>query len=269
MEYQVEMEDDGEIVVLPADVARLKARTWWEKWQRQKERRSLLEREISLLEQSVREAAEEEIDAQKYTVEDIDRALATMKTSSGMGGDWWDVAALRMAPVGAKEQLAEMMTKWRRQGLLPIQLMYNIVKLIPKPGGGERPIALMPMLVRLYFRLGKGEEQEWLDAKVKHYDKAVKGSSAVQAALGVLFKDELAAGKGEARVSVLWDLEKFFDNIALDVLIRRAMQFGYPAEAVACECALLSRSQDVGVAGRYGGLEDAQLIHLCGMCSGL
>ena len=161
-------------------------------------------------------------------MEDIDRALATMKTSSCMGGDWWDVAALRIAPVGAKQQLAEMFTRWRRQGLLPIQLMYNIVKLIPKPGGGERPIALMPMLVRLYFRLGKGEEQEWLQEKVKHYDKAVKGSSALQAALGVLFRDELAAGKGEARVSVLWDLEKFFDNIALDVLIRRAMQFGYP-----------------------------------------
>ena len=77
--------------------------------------------------------------------------------------------------------------------MIPIQLIFNIVKLIPKKGGGERPITLMPLLRRLFFNMQGQVMGEWCDKKARWWDAAVKGSSALRAALMSLLGDEISA----------------------------------------------------------------------------
>eukprot|EP00973_Karenia_brevis_P000989 136189-Karenia_brevis.AAC.1 len=69
---------------------------------------------------------------------------------------------------------------------------------------------------------------EWCEKKAKFWDAAVKGNSALQAALGAMIKDELAKENGKVRISLLWDLEKFYDLIALDKLVEAGLRYQYP-----------------------------------------
>ena len=74
------------------------------------------------------------------------------------------------------------------------------------------------------------ELEEWCESKARFWDKAVKGSSALQAALDALVRDEVAQEEGLNRLSLFWDLEKFYDTIALHKLIQAGREFEYPAE---------------------------------------
>eukprot|EP00973_Karenia_brevis_P074517 10355769-Karenia_brevis.AAC.1 len=70
-----------------------------------------------------------------------------------------------------------------------------------KPLGGTRPIALMPMLYRIWTKTRKPYIQRWERANAGPWDAAVAGSSAFRAALTSMFGNELAYHKGEATFS--------------------------------------------------------------------
>eukprot|EP00973_Karenia_brevis_P084799 11766138-Karenia_brevis.AAC.1 len=44
-----------------------------------------------------------------------------------------------------------------------------------------------------------------------------------------MFGNELAFCKGEATLATLYDMEKFYDNISIPILVREATRLGYPA----------------------------------------
>ena len=113
--------------------------------------------------------------------------------------------------------------------MVPTQLVYNVVKPLVKPDGGDRPITLMPMVIRLYFKMRGKETRAWGTSQQKHWDSAVKGPSALRAAMAAKLMDELAPLEGMLRASILWDLGKFYDFIQLDNLTRAALRFEYPA----------------------------------------
>eukprot|EP00971_Amphidinium_carterae_P089005 1761761-Amphidinium_carterae.1 len=68
-----------------------------------------------------------------------------MKKKSGLGLDALAVPALNHLPLEALASLAEEMNEWQRLGQWPRQLLHQIVVLLAKPSGGERPITLLPM----------------------------------------------------------------------------------------------------------------------------
>eukprot|EP00973_Karenia_brevis_P080386 11152854-Karenia_brevis.AAC.1 len=61
-----------------------------------------------------------------------------------------------------------------------------------RPQGGTRPIALMPMLYRIWTKIRKPYIQKWERANAGPWDAAVEGSSALRAALVSMFGNELA-----------------------------------------------------------------------------
>eukprot|EP00973_Karenia_brevis_P044686 6187340-Karenia_brevis.AAC.1 len=61
-----------------------------------------------------------------------------------------------------------------------------------KPQGGTRPIALMPMLYRIWTKVTKLYIPEWDRANAGPWDAAAEGSSALRAALISMFGNELA-----------------------------------------------------------------------------
>eukprot|EP00973_Karenia_brevis_P066201 9200998-Karenia_brevis.AAC.1 len=61
-----------------------------------------------------------------------------------------------------------------------------------KPQGGTRPIALMPMLYRVWSKVRKPYIQKWERAIAGPCDAAVGGSSALRAALTAMFGNEVA-----------------------------------------------------------------------------
>ena len=63
--------------------------------------------------------------------------------------------------------------------------------------GGSRPIALMPMLYRLYTKIRRPYIIQWELAHQGPWDAAVKGSSALRAGLLSLLRDEMAIRLGK------------------------------------------------------------------------
>ncbi len=83
----------------------------------------------------------------------------------------------------------------------------NLVNLIPKPDWSDRPITLMPILIRLYFKMRSEKLNDWCESKKKHWDAAVRGNSAARAALTELLQDEAAHNEKSNRCTLAWDME--------------------------------------------------------------
>ena len=73
----------------------------------------------------------------------------------------------------------------------------------------------MPMLYRIWTKVRRPYLQEWEARNKGPWDAAVRGSSALRAAIITLFHDEVASYSGEKIAKILWDMEKFYDNISI------------------------------------------------------
>ena len=93
-------------------------------------------------------------------------------------------------------------------GAWPIQALMNIIVLMRKPAGGVRPIALTPIIYRIWCRARRHGPIDWEAQTQGHWDAAVRGSSALRAALiGALF-DETSAALKQFVGTILWDMGK-------------------------------------------------------------
>ncbi len=158
----------------------------------------------------------------------LEQALKKIPDATGLGGDHVEPSFLKNLPKVAKQKLVELMQEWEESMALPEQLLYNFVALIPKPDWSDRPITLLPILVRLYFKMRLCELNGWCEENQKKWDAAVKGKSAVRAALQELLMDEIAQCENTNRATIAWDLEKFYDSISIKRLVEAAIKHKYP-----------------------------------------
>ena len=156
------------------------------------------------------------------------RGLATLKKDTATSTDVWSPAELESLPDEGLVALGRVFHSIEVVLALPIQVLVAIMALLAKPLGGFRTIALLGMVYRLWARVRKWPVAEWEDGFVGHWDTAVRGSSALRAAVARAFAAEYAVALGATAATVYWDIEKFYDSVALDLLIPEAVRFGYP-----------------------------------------
>ena len=156
-------------------------------------------------------------------------ALYTFDSSTGKGSDNIGPSFIKALPIEAKIELLSLFNDIARAGAWPWQWLHTIICLIPKPSGGDRPIGLMPMLMRLFFRCYADVTRDWTMGKHGAWDTAIQGSSSLRAALKRALDIECAQVAEEIFGLILLDIEKFFDSIPLPALIRAGLRLGYPA----------------------------------------
>ena len=76
----------------------------------------------------------------------------------------------------------------------PAQIRTLIYFLVPKTPTGERPIGLMPSIVRLWEHMRKPIMDQWMESQPRPYDWACKSRSAEMAAWQHLVLEE---GRGD------------------------------------------------------------------------
>ena len=97
---------------------------------------------------------------------------------------------------------------------------------------------MMPMLYRIWCKARRPYLTEWELGTQGHWDAAVRGNSALRSALiGTLF-DEIGYYRKENSVTILWDMEKFYDNINIITLIDLASELLYPTRLLALGLAM-------------------------------
>ena len=154
------------------------------------------------------------------------RAIRSIKKDTALGPDQLSPRQLRRLPPEGVEALLRIYLDMEQGILVPEVFQQAFVALLGKPGGGERPIALMPMLYRVWMRLRKNLVAEWDAERHKFWDTAVKGSSPLQATYQKLCMDEVSVINNKSVASCLWDMAKFYDSIDWRVLAEQAPKHG-------------------------------------------
>ena len=112
----------------------------------------------------------------------VKTALRKLNADAGVGLDVWSGRELRAPPAEALEELAGNISAIISSVSWPLQALHNQVVLIGKPKGGDRPICLVPLIVKLWETICGDTVLSWDKERIGFWDDAVKGSSALRAA---------------------------------------------------------------------------------------
>ena len=108
--------------------------------------------------------------------------------------------------------------------------------LLSKPSGGERAIALLALLVRVHGQMRRNVTRVWSAEWAQHWDKDVKGSSALRSALLQLVMVELDECRGLDWAAVLFHVAKLYDTRWVVLLIFEGLNMRYPAKILVLSC---------------------------------
>ncbi|CAK0880655.1 unnamed protein product, partial [Prorocentrum cordatum] len=189
---------------------------------------------------------------------DLDKAMRQFKKTTGRGTDQWSAAELAALPIPARQELTDLINDREATLSWPHQFYHVWCQLLRKNdsavAGEERPIGLFPILVRVWGRLTKHEVGQWCDERAAFWGAAVTGSSALRAFIVAACLNEAAARghSAEAWASLFLDLGKFYDNINLVTLIKKADALEYPPVELYLCTLMCVAPRVVRASGAYG-----------------
>ena len=137
-----------------------------------------------------------------------------------------DIIAL---PERGRRHLCELLNGIEKAGTWPWQLLSTSIMLKPKPDNSDRPLGLLPMMVRIWEKIRQPPMQAWCRERAGPWDQAVERSPALRCALIRCAMAEAAAEFGMDAALSMIDLEKFYDTIRIDHLVDMALTLQAPA----------------------------------------
>ena len=123
---------------------------------------------------------------------------------------------------------------------------------IPKKLGGDRTIGLLPMVTRVWATARDAQCMRWSVSMGPFWDTAIRGSSALRQALVRTLLDESAQAFGHSAITALIDVQKFYDSIRHEALIKLAIAEGFPAVIMALEAHLFLTPRCLKREGNFG-----------------
>ena len=163
-------------------------------------------------------------------LENLGKVIKKMKKKAP-GPDGWTCQFLKDLDEAGVQGLMEQMIEWERQGRLPGQLCVTLVTMLAKNDKIERPIGLTHYAYRAWARARWPLCEKWARefAQNTPWDKAKKGVSSLDVALARIIRHETARARKQCGVTLLLDIEAFYENIQHEKLISQGLQHQFPA----------------------------------------
>ena len=163
------------------------------------------------------EAAAQQKTLPKACPEWLRKAIKKMPVKTS-GPDGWTASFLKTLTVPEVAELVACFHNWEQEGVLQGQLCVSLTTMLAKNERVERPIALRHYAYRVWAKSRWPCYQEWAAsfALTAPWDKAKAGVSSLDVAL--------AHG-----VSILVDLETFYESIEHATLVKLALEHNFPA----------------------------------------
>ena len=162
------------------------------------------------------------------TANEIRRAARSFRTGTSVGCDALPPAVFGWLSDPLCEAVAHFLNVVESSGKWPETVATSLVHLIPKPGGGRRPIGVLPTIVRIWERVRKPVSQKWARENKRDFDWASQGRSAESAAWHQSLLDEAALGRGHHSAGVFLDLTKAFEMVRLEDVWYAGLHYGFP-----------------------------------------
>ena len=138
------------------------------------------------------------------------------KVRTGRGHDEYHPRWYALLSEECRPEIAAFLNRLDEIGCWPEQLRQTLIKLIPKPKGGKRPIGLLTALVRLWERMRIREVRAWKAAAFRDYNWAPRRRSAQDAVWRQSVHCEAAAWRKHDAIADLYDLEKAYERVPLE-----------------------------------------------------
>ena len=115
-------------------------------------------------------------------------------------------------------------------GRLPGQVCITLITMLAKNDRVERPIGLTHYAYRAWARTKWKLYEAWATdfGSRAPWDQARKGVSSLDVALARIIRHETARSQKRSGVTLLLDLEAFYENIQQDKVIEQGIQQGFP-----------------------------------------
>jgi hypothetical protein len=210
----------------PSDLVAARRAAWTGRWQQHDDQTALL----LVLGALRRRAAREQLRETPLTVEQVATAAQRLPNKPTVWANGWKNSELKDLPTEAMESLTDLLQRVEQHVTVSAQARAAVVSRLPKPGSrGERPICAFPALTQLWGQSRERLTAAWDDKFAGFWGTAVRGRSALQAALMRSLCDEVAVASGYSAASVFFDLEKFCDSVSLGRLCCTAEALKFPA----------------------------------------
>ena len=162
--------------------------------------------------------------------DDVRKCMAGAPAKAAVGSDQWRPHDWASLPDEGIHDVVQLLHKIEEKGRWPEQVLCDLVVFIgkPTPVPSERPISLTSGLYRLWCKLRKPLIEEWEGKAAGFWDRAIAGSSALQAALARELRHEIAHHVGACTGGVYFDMAKFYDTLQPDIVLEKAAGLGFP-----------------------------------------
>ena len=130
------------------------------------------------------------------------RAAALLRNKRGIGTDHWMPLELEALPDVAIAGLDFTVRQIDVRLTIPLQGLTNLICLLPKPGGGERPTVLQSLLHVVWSSCHADAIRALDAAGARFWDSAVRGCSSLQFAIRRRLLQEVGVTLDESTASL-------------------------------------------------------------------
>ena len=181
---------------------------------------------------------------------DLEKASRLYKAKTGVGCDGFHAKVPLVETTETKGESVEFLEKVEQSGKWPQQACTTMFFLIPKNVTSERPIALMPTLIRCWEAMRAPEVAKWQQKYRVEWD-AIDGRNgrAQRTVWEVLMEMERFNGRGKAEdqgaVALVLDLAKAFERVSLPVVWAWTIHFSFPRKILRVLCGYFKHQRRV------------------------
>jgi len=180
----------------------------------------------------VRETAAKE-ECSTFSTIHLDNALYTFKGQTGPGPDFIGPRFIKNLPLDARPALLDFYNQCYGSVMWTWLVLLNIIVLLGKDLGGERPIALANVVVKLCLRMLRPGSRAWCKKWAGHLDHAVANPPALRSAVLQAFMVESAEALGTDWALVLFAPQKLYDTIHSTTLLADGLGLELPTKTLA------------------------------------
>ena len=177
---------------------------------------------------------------------ELEKVSRYYKTKTGLGCDGCHTKVPLDVTNETRGEIVEFLKKVEQRDKWPQQACTTMFFLTPKNVSSERPIALMPTLIRWWEALRVPEVANCQQKHRVEWDATEGQNGGAQRKMWeVLMEMETFSGKAKAEeqgaVALVLDLAKAFERVSLPVVWAWATHFGFPSAVISStrgECIL-------------------------------
>ena len=215
---------------VPQEIVDGEAEGWGTTWKRGDE--DSYDRAIMALKAATAHAqgSKDDIERTKdmLTVRHVRAVAKGFGDGTAIGSDNTRFSEIADLPDEGISELIVIMKKIVDEVALPGQSMVHVMALLGKKTGGSRTIAICPTIYRLLMASIKQPVRDWDKAHGHSGDTALKGKIPALETMWRHLMLETGHALGRTNVMILWDVEKFFDSLDIDILIQECTEQEFP-----------------------------------------